>query len=197
MKFEIVPRDVMREVVRFQPLLATLTNLMKTQPVQWTRQNHALEHATITILLHRMGESPPPIAGRSDPDGFSVYGNIRTEALEDAVAEALRRLQSGEHDLAVSPFCGTNIALGGFLAAAGSALAIGSGNRVARFPNAILAATFAVLLSRPLGRIAQKYVTTSPDLHGVRVRAITKSGWGPFSSHRVHLARESRPIRVP
>jgi hypothetical protein len=195
MRFEDGSRQISRAIVGFRPFVAMVNNALRKEPVLSTRQNHALEHATITILLHRAGVSPPPMAGRSDPEGFSVYGDVRTEELEDAVAEALRRLQSGERDLAVSPFCGTNIALGGLLAAVGAAAAIGGQNRVVRLPNAILAATFAILVSRPLGRLAQKYVTTSPDLQDVRVRAITKSGWGSFVSHRVHLTRDRWPAQ--
>jgi hypothetical protein len=65
-----------------------------------TRRNHGFEHATIALLLNRIGTNVR-LVGRSDPTGFHVYGNIPTDALRESAAEALLRLQNGEGDLAV------------------------------------------------------------------------------------------------
>ncbi|MCS7002242.1 MAG: DUF6391 domain-containing protein, partial [Dehalococcoidia bacterium] len=45
-----------------------------------TRQNHALEHATISILLQRLPQ-PVRLIGRSTPFGFYIHGDVPTEPL--------------------------------------------------------------------------------------------------------------------
>src|SRR3989442_12330027 len=112
------------------------------------RRNHALEHATISILLNRHG--PMRLVGRAVPDGFYIYGDIPTERLQDLADEALARLQRGEADLAVSPLCGTNIAVAGVLAGLGSYVALGSGPRRAGGGSwATSAAMLAVVGAQP------------------------------------------------
>ncbi len=48
-----------------------------------------------------------------------------------------------------------------------------------------------MLASQPLGRLIQKYVTTSPHLLGVRVVNITQQSAGPIPTHFVRTARVS------
>ena len=129
------------------------------------RRNHALEHATVAVLLARHG--PQRLAGRASRDGFFIFGEVGDDELADCAHEALERLQRGEASLAVSPLCGTNIAVAGLLAA-GAAAAVLSRDR-ARFGNAFTAAMIGVILSQPLGRLVQKHVTTRPDLEGVEI----------------------------
>ena len=74
---------------------------MLKRVINAVRRNHALEHATISILLNRHG--PMRLVGRAVPDGFYIYGDIPTERLRELADEALTRLQRGEADLAVSP----------------------------------------------------------------------------------------------
>ena len=69
------------------------------------RRNHALEHATIAVMMNKQG--PMRVVGRASPDGF-VWANVTTERLREFAAEALGRSQKGEAHLAVSPLCGTN-----------------------------------------------------------------------------------------
>ena len=76
------------------PLMA----LLALPAVDRTRRNHALEHATLNVLTQRNRQIG--LVGRSTPGGFHIYGNVSTEALRDAAAEALARLQDGEVDLA-------------------------------------------------------------------------------------------------
>ncbi|MFN8532851.1 MAG: DUF6391 domain-containing protein [Dehalococcoidia bacterium] len=153
-----------------------------------TRENHALEHATITILLGRMAR-PARMLGRSTPGGFFLHGNVPTEELTSAVHEALGRLQGGEARLAVSPLCGTNLAVAGVLAGLSSVLAFGGATRPDRWTRAILAATVAVLFARPLGHLVQRHVTTSPRLGGLKIRRILRTGRGPWTVHRVEIGR--------
>jgi hypothetical protein len=151
------------------------------------RRNHALEHATISILLNRLG--PLRLVGRAVSDGFYIYGDVPTERLREYADEALSRLQRGEAHLAVSPLCGTNIAVAGVLAGLGSYVALGSGpRRVGGVSGAIVAAMFAVLAAQPVGRLIQKHYTTSPDLAGVQIVSVTPLGKRLFRVHKVRTA---------
>ncbi len=150
-----------------------------------TRRNHALEHGTVTVLQERHGFTRS-LAGRSNSRGFHIFGDVSTEELKSAVEEALLRMKRGEAHLAVSPFCGTNIAVTGTLAALATLTLLGGGrDRVARLPNAVVGGILATIAGQPLGRLAQKYFTTSPDVGRLRVTAITVEGWGPFKGHWV------------
>ena len=75
--------------------------------LQQTRQHHAIEHATIHLLAARFPRRV--FAGMSDPWGFTLYGQLSSEAIEEAVGEAIQRLQDGEEELAYHPNCGTNL----------------------------------------------------------------------------------------
>ena len=131
------------------------------------RRNHALEHATVSVLLARHG--PTRLAGRASVDGFLLFGAIESDELTSCAQEALQRLQAGQSSLAVSPLCGTNIAVAGFVAAAAATSVLASGSLRRRFPNAFLAAMFGVILAQPLGRLVQERLTTSPHLNSVEV----------------------------
>src|SRR5688572_24495883 len=109
---------------------------MEIPLVSATRRNHALEHATVAVLLQRLGTTIR-LAGRSTATGFYLYGNLPTDAVESATHEALARLKAGEADLAVTPQCGTNLAVSGILAALVSTAAMGNQRRADRLPNAI------------------------------------------------------------
>jgi hypothetical protein len=159
--------------------------------VNSVRRNHALEHATISILLSRHG--PMRIVGRAVSDGFYIYGDIPTERLRELADEALLRLQKGEAHLAVSPLCGTNIAVAGVLAGLGSYAALGGAGqrRLGGVSGAIMAAMLAVLAAQPLGRLVQKHYTTSPDLQGVRIISVKPLSRQLFRVHKVRTAAAS------
>ena len=75
--------------------------------LQAIRRNHGVEHATVSVLFARVG--PRRIAGRAAADGFFILGSVDEALLLSCAREALERMRAGEADLAVSPFCGTNI----------------------------------------------------------------------------------------
>jgi hypothetical protein len=155
--------------------------------VNSVRRNHALEHATISILLSRQG--PMRIVGRAVGDGFYIYGDVATERLREFADEALARLQGGEAHLAVSPLCGTNIAVAGVLAGLGSYAALGTGERrLGGVSGAIMAAMVAVVAAQPIGRLVQKHYTTSPDLEGVRIVSVQPLGKRFLRVHKVRTA---------
>ena len=97
--------------------------------VEAVRRNHALEHATVAVMLGRIGPQLR-LVGRAVPDGFYIYGDVPERQVATSAQEALQRLQRGEATLAVSPLCGTNLAVAGALAGVTATLAsTGSGSR--------------------------------------------------------------------
>lgn len=148
------------------------------------RRNHALEHATVAVLLGKLGPGTRLVA-RSTADGFYIFGDVPTQRLEESVTEALARLKQGESHLAISPLCGTNLAVAGILAGLASILVMGGSSRWDRTPSVLMSAMLAVLAAQPLGRLAQKYVTTSPDVAQMQVVAVHRGGWGPGIYHKV------------
>ncbi len=140
------------------------------------RRNHALEHATIAVLLGRLGRDVR-LVGRATGNGFWIYGDVPVEDLEASASEALMRLQRGESHLAVSPLCGTNLAVSGMLAGAASLLAMGGRRgRLQRLPNVLMVSTLAMVASQPLGRLTQKHVTTDADLSDTQIVGIRGNG---------------------
>ena len=131
------------------------------------RRNHALEHATVAVLLATSG--PTRLAGRASTDGFVIIGDIEPATLEQAAREALRRLQAGQSGLAVTPLCGTNIATTAGLAALGATAVLARGRTRERLPNAFVAAMFGAMAGQPLGRLVQKYITTLADHADIEV----------------------------
>ena len=151
------------------------------------RRNHALEHATIAVLLGKVGPSTRLI-GRASTDGFYIYGNIPTDKIRESADEALVRLKQGESQLAVSPLCGTNLAVAGILAGLASLVALGGRSRLERLPNVLMAAVVAVVGAQPLGRLVQRYVTTSSDVQGLEIVAVTTAARGLAPLHKVKTA---------
>jgi hypothetical protein len=113
------------------------------------------------------------VIGRAGTDGFYVFANVQTEKLRAYADEALSRLQAGEERLAVTPLCGTNIAVAGTMTALASFVAIRTGRTPMNgLMRAITASTLAVVASQPVGRWVQKAFTTSPDLAGYRIVSV-------------------------
>ena len=148
------------------------------------RRNHALEHATVAVLLARSG--PRRLAGRASADGFVIVGDVETAALDAAAREALLRLQAGQAGLAVSPLCGTNIVVTAALAALGATLALALGSGSQRLPNAFMAAMLCAVAGQPGGRIVQRRLTTLAD-HGEVEIVGTRSLFGRM--HKVETRR--------
>ena len=150
-----------------------------------TRRNHALEHGTVSIMLGRLGPNVR-LVGRAVADGFYIYGRVPTDTLIACADEALARFKRGEGTLAVTPLCGTNIAVAGVFAGLLSTLAMGGERRAEKLPNVFSAAMLGVVLSQPAGRWVQRYLTTRPDLHDARIVGV-RSGLGG----RVHKVQTS------
>lgn len=134
------------------------------------RQNHALEHATITILSDMIPDLR--VSARSSSSGFIVFGDVDLGLLRKAVEEALRRLQAGEAELAIHPNCGTNLAVGVSLVTLGTMLGMASSHTRTRVATAAASSVAGLMGARPLGEYVQRHFTTLPDLAGVRVTEI-------------------------
>lgn len=166
-------------------------NLLEIGLVRRVRQNHAVEHATITLLMAR-NRGLSLVGGRSNQRGFYIIGAVATDRLAAAADEALTRLQRGEAELAIHPNCGTNLLTTGAMAglATWAATAI-SRRRQASLPDhmavAVLAATAAVVVSRPVGLRLQRDVTTLADVAGLQVASITRRQLGRMVVHFVAL----------
>jgi hypothetical protein len=154
------------------------------------RRNHALEHATISVLIGKLGHDAH-LMGRATRSGFYLYGDVPVDRVRESAAEALHRLRTGEAHLAISPMCGTNLAVSGMLAGVSSLLAIGNRSRLERVPNVLLASMLAVLVAQPLGRLVQKHLTTSPDLEQLEVVGFRQGGRGPGRFHKVETVLRS------
>ena len=150
------------------------------------RRNHGLEHATVSVLLSRHGASR--MAARATSDGFFVISEHDPEDLTACAREALRRMQAGQRSLAVSPMCGTNLAVTGMLTAAATAAAIRRGPLSRRLPNAVVAAMIAALASPVVGRLLQRHVTTQSDVDGMQVVG-TRRVIGPLKKVQTSGAR--------
>jgi hypothetical protein len=134
------------------------------------RQNHALEHATITILSGYIPDLR--VSARSSSRGFIIFGDVDLGQLRRALDEALLRLQAGEAELAIHPNCGTNLAVGISLATLGTLLGLTSARTRTRVASTAFSSVAGVMAARPLGQLVQKHLTTLPDLQGVRVSKI-------------------------
>lgn len=163
--------------------------LLNLPLVSRVRRNHSLEHATLNVLNERFPNTT--LIGRSDSRGFYLYGHVPTDAVHQAVTEALERLRQGEHTLAIHPNCGTNLVTSGILAGASSYLYLarsddrGWRERLERFPMVIAITTLALIVAQPLGRSAQKYITTDPTPGSLDVLSIDLLSLGQVKVHRV------------
>jgi hypothetical protein len=136
------------------------------------RQNHALEHATITVLSGMVPNLS--ISARSSSRGFIIFGDVDLGVLRQALDEALHRLQAGEAELAIHPNCGTNLVIGVSLMALGTMLGMASSRTRTRIATTAASSLAGLMAARPVGEFVQKHVTTLPDLEGVRVTDITR-----------------------
>jgi len=130
------------------------------------------------------------MAGRSNTRGFVLLGEVTTEAVQEAVSEALSRMKAGEHHLAVHPHCGTNYVISGSLAGLAGATAMsGVGPRVRdkldRIPLAASLATLALIASQPLAWMFQARITTSGEPGELEVVDIIPTRRGGIMTHRV------------
>ena len=146
-----------------------LDNILFTRRV---RQNHALEHATFTVLARMVPNLNA--SARSSGNGFIIFGDVDLGVLRNALDEALARLLAGEAELAIHPNCGTNLAVGISLVTIGTLLGFASSRTRTRVVTAAASSVAGWAAARPLGKYVQRHFTTLPDLRGVRVTDIVR-----------------------
>ncbi|HLI71339.1 MAG TPA: DUF6391 domain-containing protein [Ktedonobacteraceae bacterium] len=164
-------------------------DIQEMLPGRRVRQNHALEHATITILSQYVPDLR--ISARSSSRGFTIFGDVDLGQLRRALNEALSRLQAGEAELAIHPNCGTNLVVGVSFVTLGTILGLTSSRARTRVASAALSSFAGIAAARPLGQLVQKYITTLPDLRGVRVTDIYRHKLLNFTLIEVRTTQES------
>ena len=165
-----------------------IASILNTPTLSRVRRNHGLEHATLTILAQRYPRVP--MAGRSSPSGFWLLGDVPTQAVQQAVSEALQRMKAGEHHLAVHPHCGTNYVVSGTLAGLAGATAMsGVGpsrrDKVDRLPLAAMLATIALIAAQPLASAVQAHLTTSGEPGELEVVEVVANQRGGITAHHI------------
>ena len=136
------------------------------------RQNHAIEHATVTVLTGRVPNLR--LSARSSSRGFVIFADMDPAVIRRAAEDALRRLQGGEAELAIHPNCGTNLAVGTSLAMLGSLFALTALRPRVRVASALVSTAAGMAMARPLGQIVQRHVTTLPDVANVRISSVAR-----------------------
>ena len=103
-----------RRGARAPPLPHPLCDNAAMRVLNRIRRNHALEHATLSVLAE--GGARGLMAGYSTSGGFWLVAPAPRRQVQEAASTALRRLSAGESRLAISPSCGTNFAVATLLA---------------------------------------------------------------------------------
>lgn len=137
-----------------------------------TRQNHALEHATVTLLSQTL----PTLnaSARSNSRGFVIFADVPVDDVRQAADEALERLQAGESELAIHPNCGTNLAVGLSLAMVGSLFALTALRPRTRIATVAAGSLAGITVARPVGTLMQRYVTTLADVQDIRLKSVRR-----------------------
>ncbi|MHB8134669.1 MAG: DUF6391 domain-containing protein [Anaerolineaceae bacterium] len=162
--------------------------LLNWGPVSKVRRNHALEHATLQILVEK--QKAGKLAGVSNMFGFWVFGDVDTEELVEAAQEARRRLQNGEHQLAIHPNCGTNFATAGIISGVFAWMAMLGmhktwKDRLDRLATVITLVTLGFIVAQPLGPKMQEWVTTEPNLGSLHLTEVQRFPERNPPAHRV------------
>ena len=171
-----------------QRQLTALQSLLDIPLIRRMRRNHALEHATIHLLTGRVPDLR--VVGRSDMNGFWLYGDVSTEVVQQSADMALGRMRAGEHQLAVHPNCGTNLVTVALIGTMAALFAhIGSERqrfgKLQRLPLLALVLMLAVAVGQPLGLQLQEHVTTLGDPADMEIRGIERLAKGNIIVHRI------------
>jgi hypothetical protein len=160
------------------------------------RRNHALEHATIGVMMERA--SGRKLNGFSTEEGFFVQGVRSTEEVDSAAREALRRLRSGERGLAIHRNCGTTIVAANLLAATFFICSLGLGLYLG-WPLYLLilgSVLLAFALRVPLSLLLQRFVTTDADLTNAEVGWVEPATPGDLRAGIVGFLLAASTVRV-
>ena len=160
------------------------------------RRNHALEHATIVVMM----ESEPgrKLNGFSTDEGFFVQGVRSLEEVESAAREAIRRLQDGEKSLAIHRNCGTTIVAVNLLTAVFFLVSLVVGLYL-NWPLYLLilgSIVVAFALRVPLSLFLQRFVTTDADLTNAEVGWVEPANPGDLQGGILGFLLAASTVRV-
>ena len=152
------------------------------------RRNHAIEHATVALLVEE-GLSGL-VAGYATSNGFWLFSKAGNQDVMKAAENALKRLCQGENRLAVTKNCGTNIALTVII----TDLAFQLYRRITKSKSAdlgprILIAAASIAVSNPLGLKIQQYFTTLSDVSQVKIIKVDTYNLGKMCLHKVNTTQ--------
>jgi Domain of unknown function (DUF6391) len=160
------------------------------------RRNHALEHATIVVMMER--RPGRKLNGFSTDEGFFVQGVRAAQEVDSAAREALQRLRSGEKGLAIHRNCGTTIVAANLLAAIFFLGALGIGLYL-NWPLYLLilgSIVLAFALRVPLSLLLQRFVTTDADLTNAEVGWVEPANPGDLQGGILGLLLAASTVRV-
>jgi hypothetical protein len=160
------------------------------------RRNHALEHATIVVMMER--EPGRKLNGFSTDEGFFVQGARSFEEVETAAREALRRLRGGEKGLAIHRNCGTTIVAANLLAAIFFLGSLGLGLYLGwpLYPLILGSILLAFVLRVPLSLLLQRFVTTDADLSNAEVGWVERANPADLRGGIVGFVLAASTVRV-
>lgn len=177
-------------------LLKTVQSVPPRELLARVRRNHALEHASINLLMQRYPDAR--IAGLSGPLGFMLLSTLTGEQIVPMVREALGSLKAGQADLALHRNCGTNLVITAGLTTLATIVGLGRyvyprGQKersllgfLERLPQVVLLNVMALVAAAPLSRWAQANVTTDAELQGVEIASVFTDYRGSLHRITVH-----------
>ena len=143
------------------------------------RRNHAIEHATVSILTEQKIKSA--VIGFAIPSGFIIYSKSNKDEILSAANHGLKLMKSGVSEISISQFCGTNLVVAALLTGA-STILLGKilGKKSKNILNITNGFLLSALLSKPIGRIVQKYVTTDSNVKNIQIKNSASLKIGTF-----------------
>jgi len=149
------------------------------------RKNHAIEHATVSVLLAE-GKKKSAVLGFAIPTGFIISSKSNKNEILSAARSGLKLIQSGDEEVSISQFCGTNIVVAAFISGV-STLLISRilGKKSKNILNMANGFILSSLFSKPIGRLVQKYVTTNSNVKNIKISKGRSIKLGSFYIHYV------------
>ena len=142
---------------------------MPIRSIDRIRRNHALEHATVSLLLER--GTAPPAGGYSAPGGFLIWSKTDPHVITDTARDALQLLNEGHSDLAISAHCGTNFVAAAILGGLAASVAGRGRGLWPLIRGAAAGLIVAGTLSQPVGKFMQRSFTVKSDPGCTEIRS--------------------------
>ena len=153
-----------------RPMLRAPRHFLRLLISKRMRQNHALEHATITILQQR--HRVRGVVGMPAEDGFHIRGRVSPDAVISATQEGIRRLKKGERKLAWSNRCPTSLVATQLLLAIVFLAIVLAIWREFTAPPFLIALLGGALLGPPVSPYLQRLLLVDPNPGNLQFRDI-------------------------